>query len=91
MIVVKPTAMTADEKHTAIAEVIARLEATHPHQFVNCPSCEGVGYHLPVWARTDADPRELDRVQCPCCDGSGLVLPEERDNWSRFTEQEEAF
>jgi hypothetical protein len=80
MIVVKPTTLTPAEKHTAIQEVIARLEATHPHQFVNCPSCEGVGYHESPWAHGS----QTDKVPCPCCDGSGLVLPEERDNWFEF-------
>lgn len=80
MIIVRPSTMTPAEKRAAINEVIARQEAAHPNRFVNCPSCEGVGYHETPWAQGS----QTDKVPCPCCDGSGLVLPEERDNWFGF-------
>lgn len=83
-IIVKPTTLTADEKRAAIFDCMDRLEAQHPNRFVNCPSCEGVGYHETPWAHGS----ESDKVPCPCCDGSGLVLPDERDNWFTFNEKE---
>lgn len=83
MIIVKPTTMTPAEQHQMLQAAMCRFDTQHPHRFVNCPSCEGVGYHLQPFATTD---RELDRVACPCCDGSGLVLPEEADAWFEFQE-----
>ena len=78
MIVVKPTTQTPEEKRAAIQQVLDQLHAKHPHRFVNCPSCEGVGYHETPWGAAPS------KVPCPCCDGSGLVLPEEADDWFRF-------
>lgn len=77
-ITVRPSVMTPAEKHTAIQQIIDRCRAEHPHTFINCPACEGVGYRLDVDAVRD-DP--ADRLNCRCCDGSGLVLPEEADAW----------
>lgn len=82
MIVIKPTTLTAAEKHAMIQAAADRFRAKHPHTFVNCPSCEGVGYHEQPFAH--GSPK--DQVACPCCDGSGLVLPEERDAWFEFEE-----
>ena len=81
-IIVRPTTTTPAQNRALLDDCVARLEAKHPHRFVNCPSCEGVGYLIAPWAKSDL--KELDREPCPCCDGSGLVLPEERDNWLAF-------
>lgn len=76
-IVVRPS-VTPAEQHAVIQQVIDRMRASHPHTFVNCPACEGVGYQLD--AATDRDD-PADRLNCRLCDGSGLVLPEEADGW----------
>jgi hypothetical protein len=59
--------LSGGQQHPTEADCVAAIIRRHL-QLVGCPSCDGIGYHLPPWSN-----RPLDRVPCDYCDSSGLV------------------